>query len=263
MPAFPLGRNPHRSAATPAVSTSRRPWPEPSLFSDPGVSVFPLTNYTDWYINVFMKPATHPRSEKTRQFIIETAAPIFNKKGYAGTSMSDLTAATGLTKGSIYGNFKDKNDVAVHAFQHNIDLIFDFFTKELKAAGSTLEKLLAYPRGFRKIYPMILSYGGCPILNTGVEADDTHAVLRKMAVGVLDKWKQNIVRLIEKGHSEGIFQSTIDAGDTAEILISLIEGGSVLAKVTGETSYMLNAIDTTETMIMKICTDPDNIPNGI
>jgi hypothetical protein len=42
------------------------------------------------------------------------------------------------------------------------------------------------------------------------------------------------VRLIEKGHSEGIFQSTIDAGDTAEILISLIEGGSVLAKVTGE-----------------------------
>jgi TetR/AcrR family transcriptional repressor of nem operon len=114
-----------------------------------------------------MKPATHPRSEKTRQFIIETAAPIFNKKGYAGTSMSDLTAATGLTKGSIYGNFKDKNDVAVHAFQHNIDLIFDFFTKELKAAGSTLEKLLAYPRGFRKIYPMILSYGGCPILNTG------------------------------------------------------------------------------------------------
>jgi AcrR family transcriptional regulator len=210
-----------------------------------------------------MKSAATPRSEKTRQFIIETAALIFNKKGYAGTSMSDLTAATGLTKGSIYGNFKDKTDVAVHAFQHNIDLIFDFFSKELKSADSTLDKLLAYPRGFRKIYPMILSYGGCPILNTGVEADDTHAVLRKMAAGVLAGWKQSIVALIEKGRSEGIFRSDVDAGNTAEVLIALIEGGSVLAKVTGETTYMLNAIDAAETKIIKLCTDSENIPRGI
>ena len=196
-----------------------------------------------------MKSATLPRSERTRQLIIDSAAPIFNKKGYAGTSMSDLTTATGLTKGSIYGNFKDKDDVAVHAFQHNIDLIFDFFSKELKAAGSTMDKLLAYPRGFRKIYRMILSYGGCPILNTAVEADDTHAVLRKMAVDVLAKWKKSITSLIEKGKSEGIIGTATDAQNTAEILIALMEGGSVLSKVTGEESYMLNAIDTAEKII--------------
>jgi len=196
-----------------------------------------------------MKSAIHTRSERTRQLIIESAAPIFNKKGYAGTSMSDLTTATGLTKGSIYGNFKDKDDVAVHAFQHNIDLIFDFFSKELKAAGSTLDKLLAYPRGFRKVYRMILSYGGCPILNTAVEADDTHAVLRKMAVDVLAKWKKSIVSLIEKGKSEGVIDAATQAQNIAEILITIMEGGSVLSKVTGEESYMRNAIDTAEKMI--------------
>ncbi|MEE4114398.1 MAG: TetR/AcrR family transcriptional regulator [Desulfobacteraceae bacterium] len=196
-----------------------------------------------------MKPATHTRSERTRQLIIETAAPIFNKKGYAGTSMADLTSATGLTKGSIYGNFKDKNDVAVNAFQHNIDLIFDFFSKELNAAGTTLDKLLAYPRGFRKVYRMILSYGGCPILNTAVEADDTHPALRKMAVGVLAKWKKRIIALIDMGKSEGVIDVATDADNTAEILIALMEGGSVLAKVTGEESYMCNAIDTAEKII--------------
>ena len=199
-----------------------------------------------------MKSAIPPRSERTRQLIIESAAPIFNKKGYAGTSMSDLTAATGLTKGSIYGNFKDKDDVAVHAFQHNIDLIFDFFSKELEAAGSTLDKLLAYPRGFRKVYRMILAYGGCPILNTAVEADDTHAVLRKMAVDVLAKWKKSIVSLIEKGKSEGVIETATDAQNMAEILISLMEGGSVLSKVTGEASYMRNAIDTAEKIITEM-----------
>ena len=199
-----------------------------------------------------MKSATLPRSGRTRQLIIESAAPIFNKKGYAGTSMSDLTAATGLTKGSIYGNFKNKDDVAVHAFQHNIDLIFDFFSKEIEAAGSTLDKLLAYPRGFRKVYRMILAYGGCPILNTAVEADDTHAVLRKMAVDVLAKWKKSIVSLIEVGKTEGVIETATDAKNMAEILISLMEGGSVLSKVTGEASYMRNAIDTAEKIITEM-----------
>ncbi len=199
-----------------------------------------------------MKSATLPRSGRTRQLIIESAAPIFNKKGYAGTSMSDLTAATGLTKGSIYGNFKNKDDVAVHAFQHNIDLIFDFFSKEIEAAGSTLDKLLAYPRGFRKVYRMILAYGGCPILNTAVEADDTHAVLRKMAVDVLAKWKKSIVSLIEVGKTEGVIETATDAKNMAEILISLMEGGSVLSKVTGEASYMRNATDTAEKIITEM-----------
>lgn len=41
------------------------------------------------------------KAEKTRNFIVEKTAPIFNMKGYAGTSLNDITAATGLTKGSI------------------------------------------------------------------------------------------------------------------------------------------------------------------
>ena len=201
---------------------------------------------------VTMKSSPTTRSEQTRRFIIETAAPIFNKKGYAGTSMSDLTTATGLTKGSIYGNFKDKNDVAVNAFQHNIDLIFDFFKKELQAAATPLDKLLAYPRGFRKIYPMVLSYGGCPILNTAIEADDTHAPLRKMAMDVFVRWKQGIVTLIERGIADGTLIETTDPAAAAEVLIALMEGGIALSKVTGEASFFLNCLDTAEAMIGKL-----------
>ena len=199
-----------------------------------------------------MKTQSHSRSEQTRRFIIEAAAPIFNKKGYAGTSMSDLTAATGLTKGSIYGNFKDKNDVAIHAFKHNIDLIFDYFTKELKAAPTPLEKLLAYPRGFRKIHRMVLAHGGCPIINTAVEADDTHPVLRKLSVDVLIRWKSTMVSLIEKGIADGTINTATKADDTAEILIALMEGGILLSKATAEESYFLNTIDTAERMIMAL-----------
>ena len=112
-----------------------------------------------------------------------------------------------------------------------------------------MDKLLAYPRGFRKIYRMILSYGGCPILNTAVEADDTHAILRKMAVDVLAKWKKSIISLVEEGKTEGVIDMATNAKNMAEILIAIMEGGSVLSKVTGEESYILNAIDTAEKII--------------
>jgi len=63
------------------------------------------------------------KAELTTQYIIETVAPIFNKNGYAATSMSDLTKATGLTKGAIYGNFKNKEDLAIASFKHNVKVI--------------------------------------------------------------------------------------------------------------------------------------------
>jgi AcrR family transcriptional regulator len=38
------------------------------------------------------------KAEKTKQFIIEKTATLFNTKGYISTSLSDITQATGLTK---------------------------------------------------------------------------------------------------------------------------------------------------------------------
>ncbi len=61
------------------------------------------------------------KAERTKQFIIEQTASIFNKKGYAGTSLQDITAATSLTKGSIYGNFGGKDDVALAVFDYTWD----------------------------------------------------------------------------------------------------------------------------------------------
>ena len=59
------------------------------------------------------------KAEVTTKYILETVAPIFNQKGYAATSMDDITRATGLTKGAIYGNFKNKETLAIEAFKKN------------------------------------------------------------------------------------------------------------------------------------------------
>jgi AcrR family transcriptional regulator len=60
------------------------------------------------------------KAAKTSRYIIERTAPIFNRNGYTGTSLSDITKATGLTKGAIYGNFKNKEELALEAFNYII-----------------------------------------------------------------------------------------------------------------------------------------------
>ena len=63
------------------------------------------------------------KAEETRRFIIEKVAPIFNMHGYEGTSLSQLIEAIGLTKGALYGNFKNKDEIALAALEYNISKI--------------------------------------------------------------------------------------------------------------------------------------------
>lgn len=174
------------------------------------------------------------KAERTKQFIIEKTAPLFNTKGYSGTSMSDITEATGLTKGSIYGNFENKDEVALAAFKYNIKKLQDAFGSEIEKQKTFKNKLLVYPRLYSHYYDLRVTKGGCPILNTASEADDTHPVLRKSVERVILFWKEKIMYFIEQGILEGEFKAkSIDIERTALTIIALIEGAVMIAKVTG------------------------------
>lgn len=196
-----------------------------------------------------MKTKDTNKAERTRQFIIEKAAPIFNKKGIAGTSLSDLTQATGLTKGSIYGNFKDKDEVAVCVFQYNVENLVSYLSRAIDKEHTSIDKLLAIPKAYRKLYKTMIAYGGCPILNTAAEADDTHQVLCRMTVDAIETMKKTIFQMIETGKQEGEMHPDTDTHKMAEVIICLIEGGSLLSKTTGKDTYMLNSLEQIEALI--------------
>ncbi|MFC4299621.1 TetR/AcrR family transcriptional regulator [Castellaniella hirudinis] len=51
---------------------------------------------------------TRAETEKTRATLLATARKVFSERGYADTSMDDLTARVGLTRGALYHHFGDK-----------------------------------------------------------------------------------------------------------------------------------------------------------
>ena len=174
------------------------------------------------------------KAEQTRQFIVEQTAPVFNEKGYAGTSLADLTHATGLTKGSIYGNFENKDEVALAAFDYNFNRITHYIKEKILATEHSIERLLVYPKVYRNFLTIPFLKPGCPILNTATEADDTHPQLRERAAKALSFWKTSIENQVKRGIKRGEIKPGTKPTEVAVILMSLIEGAIMQAKVTGK-----------------------------
>ncbi|MVM31334.1 TetR family transcriptional regulator [Spirosoma sp. HMF4905] len=194
------------------------------------------------------------KAERTRQFIIETTAGIFNTKGYAGTSLSDLTEATGLTKGSIYGNFESKEEVALACFDYNLLKINRAVQQRLDQETSFHKKLLVYVQIYHSFTGSPFPEGGCPILNTAIDADDTNNLLKDKAAKAILAWKKRLIDLLRGGIAAGEFKTDVAPEQTALSMIALIEGGIMIAKVTNDPTSLVKILKTVELLITQIKT---------
>ncbi|HLZ86258.1 MAG TPA: TetR/AcrR family transcriptional regulator [Puia sp.] len=174
------------------------------------------------------------KAERTRQFIIERTAPIFNTKGYAATSLSDMTDATGLTKGSIYGNFTDKDEVALACFDHNHKTVREVIRQEMDKHSSYRDKLRVYVEAYSGNRKLNFVPGGCPILNTAIEAADTHPALKAKAAEAITLWKERIIQIVEAGKANREFKQTTNAEQAALSIIALLEGMIMIRRTIGQ-----------------------------
>lgn len=189
------------------------------------------------------------KAERTRQHIIEKAAPFFNKKGYADTSLADIVAATGLTKGAIYGNFENKDDLALQVFDHNFGLLKAGTQRFMDAQSGAVEKLLAMVEYYRQEYKQVAARGGCPLLNAATEADDNFPALRNKVRQGIRAWKRSIMQVIEMGQAQKTIRPGIDANKYATVFIALLEGGVMLAKAMDDPQQLNEALDRVDEMI--------------
>ena len=171
------------------------------------------------------------KADRTRQHIIEKTAPLFNQKGFDGTSLAELTAATGLTKGALYGNFQDKEEIALEAFQYSIDKVKDAVRQELEGAMTCKEQLLALLTFYSRYVFKPPIPGGCPLLNTAVEADDHHTSMRRVVVKELLYAVNFIRKLIQRGIEKNEFRADIDAAEIAYAIFCSVEGALMFSRV--------------------------------
>jgi TetR/AcrR family transcriptional repressor of nem operon len=170
------------------------------------------------------------KGERTRQEIVRNAAPIFNTKGYEGTSLSDLMAATGLQKGGIYRHFASKEELAAEAFDYAWG----------KAVSGRLDGVSDVSNSVDRIKRMIANFverrsglvaGGCPLLNTAIEADDGNPLLRSRARKALRAWSERIVEVVKEGKRKQEIDARTDPRRLSQLIIGSLEGALMISRI--------------------------------
>jgi TetR/AcrR family transcriptional regulator, transcriptional repressor for nem operon len=170
------------------------------------------------------------KGEQTRRDIVEKAAPLFNQKGFEGTSLADLMQATGLQKGGIYRHFSGKKELAAEAFDYAWEKAVRGRLDGVAEVSDCVDRLRKTIDNFVERRAGLVP-GGCPLMNTAVEADDGNPVLRARARKALRGWTERLSRITE----EGIKQHQIDRGvsplQLSQLIIGSLEGALLISRL--------------------------------
>lgn len=178
------------------------------------------------------------KAQRTRRHIIEKTAPLFNMNGFDGTSLADLCGVTGLTKGALYGNFEDKEELAIEAFRYTISKMRSVGSRSMMSQTSYRKKLDALLGFFLQAVLSPPVRGGCPLLNTAVEADDHRPSMRKVVVEELEKSVNSMRKLLDKGKEAGEFKKDFNSREMAMLFFCAIEGAIMFSRVSASKEAM-------------------------
>jgi TetR/AcrR family transcriptional regulator, transcriptional repressor for nem operon len=178
------------------------------------------------------------KDEKTRQLIIIKSAELFNQKGYAGSSIQDIIEATGLTKGGIYRRFSNKDEIAVEAFEYAGQVLMEQVSSAINNADTVVDKIMAVCNVHIDPVNNPPIKGGCPLLNTAVECDDTFPMLRDKALAAYDEMISLIKGILKHGISVGELRSDVDIDSISSFIVSSLEGSVMASRLSRDSKHV-------------------------
>lgn len=182
------------------------------------------------------------KGTQTKEMILERCAQLFSKQGYFGSSLADIMHETGLEKGGIYNHFDSKEQLALESFDYAFSLLdqrMRLMLADKRHAGERLYAILSY---FQSLVEEPLIVGGCPILNTAIEADDAQPALRERALHAMDILRSTIERIVTKGMQRQELRPELDVATCATLFIATLEGAVMLSKLYRDTVHMQRAV---------------------
>ncbi|NOW94307.1 TetR/AcrR family transcriptional regulator [Mucilaginibacter sp. SG564] len=169
------------------------------------------------------------KAERTKQFILETAAPIFNQKGISGANIDDVLAATKLTKGCLYGHFEGKEDLALQVVDHMLNTNGEKMLLAISKGKTAKAKVFAFLDFYKDPLNTYLK-GGCPVFNIAVESDDNFPAIKEKIAGVIRHGQELFVSILNQGIAGGEFSEKLDPAIYAFKAVSAVEGAVVMCR---------------------------------
>jgi TetR/AcrR family transcriptional regulator, transcriptional repressor for nem operon len=181
------------------------------------------------------------KAERTKRFILETAAPLYNQKGISGVSVDDVLAATKLTKGCLYGHFENKDDLSAQVVEFMLDSIVQKIMLKVGTGKTATARVFAFLDFYKDPFNTHIS-GGCPILNVAVETDDNYPAIKDKIGAVIRRGQDVFASILKQGIEEGEFSTELDPVVYAFKATAAVEGGLVMCRAMNTAKPMYGLI---------------------
>ena len=168
---------------------------------------------------------------------------MFNRQGYAGASLRDLIGATGLEKGGIYNHFGSKEQLALEAYDYAMSRVTESLARSQEGATDAVDRLTRMIQAFARNARRPSIDGGCPMMNTAIEADDTNSELRDRARESMTLWHRLVGRIVKDGKADGTLVADVDPYALASTITASLEGALMLARLYDDPAHMDRVVD--------------------
>jgi AcrR family transcriptional regulator len=157
---------------------------------------------------------------------LEAALRVFWKKGYEGTALSDLTAAMGINRPSIYATFGNKEALFRKALDRYSERMTCYTAEALKepTARAVAKRLMA---GTADSLSCPDNPKGCLIVQGALACGDEAQAIRKELIARRATGEAEVRERFERAKVEGDLPAGADAGDLARYVMVVTHGMSV------------------------------------
>ncbi len=184
----------------------------------------------------------------TRERIIKEATILFNKKGIGDTSISDIQAVTGLTKGSLYFYFSSKDELTIAVLKKARQDFLKFLDSSLKGKtpGECLDNFL---REVLEKHRRTGFVGGCIFGNTALEMSDKDRRVSSLIKEIFDEWRDRLEKIVEDAQSAGQIRNDLPARNISNHIVTTIEGGIMLSRLEKKEDALRDCLDSLRSLL--------------
>lgn len=161
---------------------------------------------------------------------LDAAIDCFWQRGFAATSLRDLTSRMGINGPSLYNAFGDKQALFAQALERYARLSM---RERIERLERTFPPKMAIRSFFRELVDRSVSdpdRRGCMIVNSALEVSPHDAEMREVIASYLGELESFFRRCVERGQADGDIDKTLAARDVARLCLGIVLGLRVAAR---------------------------------
>jgi len=172
------------------------------------------------------RPRTFDESD-----VVAAARDEFWSRGYAATSIDDLSTATGLGKGSLYGAFGDKHGLFLRALDDYIGTALDRITAQLRNPEyAAYDRLTRHIRAQAKDIAADKSRRGCMMAKSAAELSATDDTVERAVEQAYAAWASELADCIKEAQRDGAIDKKRNPQALATTVLAFMRGQEALHK---------------------------------